>query len=654
MERQSTRGIQLGRKGVLAATMSALVSVAAYFGTSLWVEAVDARAVQSQSVRLASTLRTALATHVEALYALQAYLRVRRHQPLTAAEFREFCRPAIERHPEIAALEWFADVARSERDDFERLLSDERQSYEIREPTRAGDMVRAVGRARHLALVFMEPVVPAVEGLDLAFDPLRLEPADRAFAKSSATLSDRFQLVEDPPEIFSVAVYAPITDARWQTQTGSAAKFERGVAVALFRLTPLLARALRSHDLSGVALELIDPRAPAEVRVLYRQGNISGAARQHESEVAFVDRVYQLRLHAEPSSFAIAPVIAGAVAFVLCVAFIALAELRKRARRLQRAAERLGQYQLEGRIASGGMGTVYLARHAMLKRPTAIKIANEGQAPASLEQEVLLTSTLTHPNTVLVYDFGTSEQGEFYYAMEYVEGYDLEELVQLHGPLPAGRAIRLLLQAAGSLGEAHERGLVHRDVKPSNLMITERGGARDFLKVLDFGLARAVATPNGVPGASTAFAGTPGFAAPEVVAGHVASARSDVFSLGAVAYFLLSGRGPFAAINSPIDALTRSLTQAPEPLPAQVPRLLADFVMACLSKEPERRPQSMRSVTELLREAQSTCAAWTASEAEAWWSMHPKPSRVPATPSTPAFLPALRGLRSTRPGSRNR
>ena len=156
--------------------ISALLAALVYLGMNTWVAAREARAIEGESARIAATLRTALATPVESLYALQAYLRVRRPQPLTAAEFREFCQPAIARHPEIAALEWFPDISGAQRADFEQLLSAQHPGYEIREPTRAGDMVRAVQRTRHLALAFMEPFVPQVQGLDLAFDPLRLEP----------------------------------------------------------------------------------------------------------------------------------------------------------------------------------------------------------------------------------------------------------------------------------------------------------------------------------------------------------------------------------------------------------------------------------------------------------------------------------------------
>jgi serine/threonine-protein kinase len=285
-----------------------------------------------------------------------------------------------------------------------------------------------------------------------------------------------------------------------------------------------------------------------------------------------------------------------------------------------------------------------------LRRPTAIKIANADLSPASFEKEVLLTSTLTHPNTVVVYDFGRGKDGAFYCAMEYIDGYDFEMLVQEHGPLPPARAIRLLLQAAASLEEAHGKGLVHRDVKPGNIMLTERGGTRDFVKVLDFGLARPRVGVGPVPAQSVLFAGTPGYAAPEVIAGSPATPASDVFSLGAVAYFLLAGHGPFTELGSSADALTRTLATEPPRLPSTVPEPLARVVLACLAKLPEERPPSMVSLCERLRAALTDCAPWTRDDAERWWADHPPRSSAGSPASQATFAPASRGLPTYRSG----
>jgi serine/threonine-protein kinase len=181
----------------------------------------------------------------------------------------------------------------------------------------------------------------------------------------------------------------------------------------------------------------------------------------------------------------------------------------------------------------------------------------------------------------------------------------------------------LLLQAAASLEEAHAKGLVHRDVKPSNIMVTERGGTRDFVKVLDFGLARQQLAPGATPERSVTFAGTPGYAAPEVIGGAAAGPAADVFSLGAVAYFLLAGRGPFSTASS-TDALARTLSAEPEPLSSQTPDALSGVVRACLAKAPAERPASMAALAESLRAALGACTPWTRSDAEAWWRAHPR------------------------------
>ena len=618
----------------------------AFGGTALWERGQRARVAVRRNANIASSLRTGLATPGELLYAAQAFLDMERREPLTLAEFRAFCAPAIARRPELAGLEWFPLVGDAERAAFERWVRREQPGFEIREPTRAGDMVRAVRRQLHAPLTFMEPFVSVVQGLDLAFDPGRMQPLERALTEGRATLSDRFQLVEDPPDVLSVVVYAPVTHARWVAPAeADGERFERGVAVALFRVTPLIRTALSGLSLEGLALEVSDPAAPESARVLYGWGKPEPGERAELSDVPFFDRTYRLAVYDHRQPLGAAPALACALALLASAGGLGSWELRRKARRLARTARRLGQYQLEARIASGGMGTVYRARHALLRRPTAIKIANEERSASSFEAEARITSTLTHPNTIVVYDYGRGSDGSFYCAMEYIEGYDLEQLVERHGPLPAARVIRLLLQAAGSLQEAHERGLVHRDVKPSNIMLTQRGGTNDFVKVLDFGLARSQGGPTTSAEPSVTFAGTPGYAAPEVIAGGTATPASDVFSLGAVGHYLLAARGPFSTPGSSTESLTRTLSAPPEPLPLGVPEALGRVVAACLSKAESERPASMATLAERLRSALGSCEPWTRQDADRWWSEHP-PERVstPVASSAAAFIPAGRGL----------
>jgi serine/threonine-protein kinase len=199
------------------------------------------------------------------------------------------------------------------------------------------------------------------------------------------------------------------------------------------------------------------------------------------------------------------------------------------------------------------MGEVYLAEHVLLRRPCAVKLirperAGDPQALRRFEREVQATAALTHPNTVEVYDYGRADDGTFYYAMEYLRGLSLQELVARHGPLPPARAAHLLRQVCGALQEAHAGGLVHRDIKPSNVIVCQRGGVCDVAKLLDFGLVRAPCLGGGAETLTQegTIAGTPAYMSPEQAKGlEDLDARSDIYSLGALAYFLVTGRPPF-------------------------------------------------------------------------------------------------------------
>ena len=212
---------------------------------------------------------------------------------------------------------------------------------------------------------------------------------------------------------------------------------------------------------------------------------------------------------------------------ILCAAgiFVAMLFIARQQRALQKAtlaAKKLGQYALEEKLGAGGMGTVYKARHAMLRRPTAVKLLDVDKmsdtAIARFEREVQLTSGLTHPNTVAVFDYGRTPDGIFYYAMEYLEGMNLDDLVKRFGPLPEARLVYILRQVCGALAEAHAAGLVHRDIKPANIFLTNRGGLHDFVKVLDFGLVKAVDGEETANLTSPhAMTGTPLYASPEAI-----------------------------------------------------------------------------------------------------------------------------------------
>ena len=297
-------------------------------------------------------------------------------------------------------------------------------------------------------------------------------------------------------------------------------------------------------------------------------------------------------------------------------------------RREVREARRLGQYTLLEKIGEGGMGAVYRARHAMLRRPTAIKLLPADRAGADriqrFEREVQLTSQLTHPNTISIFDYGRTPDGVFYYAMEYLDGLNLEDLVRLDGPQPAGRVIHLLRQVAGSLSEAHDIGLVHRDVKPSNvILVADRGGAPDVAKVVDFGLVKDLDETAWRTQDGRVF-GTPHYLSPEIISssGSVGPA-SDLYSLGCVGYFLLTGQRVFEG-QSVIEVCTQHLMAEPmapaDRLGKPVPESLSAVLMTCLEKAPEHRPASARALISLL-DACDAAEPWTSDRARAWWAL---------------------------------
>jgi hypothetical protein len=299
-------------------------------------------------------------------------------------------------------------------------------------------------------------------------------------------------------------------------------------------------------------------------------------------------------------------------------------------------SQRLGQYTLEKKLGEGGMGVVYRASHAMLRRPTAVKLLLPERAGkhdlVRFEREVRRTAMLTHPNTVTVFDYGRTTDGVFYYAMELLEGASLDEMVEVDGPQPAERVIHLLEQAAASLAEAHDAGLIHRDVKPGNILVVDRGGISDLVKVVDFGLvkdvgskASAAATAAPALTMADAITGTPLYIAPETLsAPETVDGRADLYALGAVGYWLLTGTHVFGA-KSILEVCAHHLHSVPEPPSARlgtpVAADLEQLLLACLAKRPEDRPASAQLLRERLR-ACSAAGAWTNARAAHWWAAH--------------------------------
>jgi serine/threonine-protein kinase len=294
-------------------------------------------------------------------------------------------------------------------------------------------------------------------------------------------------------------------------------------------------------------------------------------------------------------------------------------------------ARKLGPYRLKRRLGAGGMGEVYLAEHVLLKQPCAVKLIRPERAgdPTNLrrfEREVQATARLEHWNTVQIFDYGHTPDGTFYYAMEYLPGLNLNDLVRRYGPLPPERAVHLLRQVCAALREAHGIGLIHRDIKPGNIIACERGGVHDVAKLLDFGFVRAVG-PDSQDEKLTqegAVPGTPAYMSPEQAGGQMdLGPRSDIYSLGAVAYFLLTGQAPFKRDNAVqvILAHLHDQVRPPTELRSDIPADLEAVVLRCLDKDPGRRFPDVQSLDKALASCQ-TNGQWNEEYAAAWWRCH--------------------------------
>jgi DNA-binding NtrC family response regulator len=300
----------------------------------------------------------------------------------------------------------------------------------------------------------------------------------------------------------------------------------------------------------------------------------------------------------------------------------------------------LGHYRLIEMLGMGGMGEVWRARHQLLARPCAVKLIRtdllgESSREAVTERFRLEAQTIAHlssPNTVRLYDFGVSETGSFYFVMELLDGMDLVSLVDSFGPMPAERVVWILRQACRSLGEAHEAGLLHRDIKPHNLFLCRLGLDFDVVKVLDFGLVKSLRGDDPHLTNEGGLAGTPAYMPPERILGGVVDERSDLYSLGCVAYWMLTGQAVFRGETTAM--LVAHAQQAPEP-PSKaaniaIPERLEEIVLACLEKSPDRRPQSALELWHQLGEVQLD-SPWTQERAEKWWHEH-RPQEKEAPP----------------------
>jgi serine/threonine-protein kinase len=329
--------------------------------------------------------------------------------------------------------------------------------------------------------------------------------------------------------------------------------------------------------------------------------------------------------------YAVAGAILGAGAGLSIFGTAKTAALRKEVETAKAAVRALGQYRLRKKLGQGGMGEVYLAEHQLLKRPCAVKrihpkYLNNVEQVKRFQREVQTTAQLRHPNTVEVYDYGQAEDGTFYYVMEYLPGLSLEEIVSRAGPLPPERVVHILRQVCGALAEAHRHGLIHRDVKPSNILVFPDINGVDQAKVVDFGLVQQAVEEESTSRITRdgLIVGTPEYMSPEQAQGMPLDERSDLFSLGSVAYYLLTGHEAFHR-DTPLKTLLAVVNEEPRPLAelnGHLPQPLNRVIAKCLAKPLIDRYASAAYVAESLSDCESIALKWTPERSREWWGQY--------------------------------
>jgi len=323
---------------------------------------------------------------------------------------------------------------------------------------------------------------------------------------------------------------------------------------------------------------------------------------------------------------------------VSVMAYVGAGVVYSLGREVARARE-MGGYRLVERLGAGGMGEVWRAEHRLLARPAAIKLVradshgfHDGDRAVQLRErfgrEAQATAWMRSPHTVELYDFGIANDGTFYYVMELLEGFNLEELVNRFGPVPAERAIHLLRHVCHSLAEAHEKGLIHRDIKPANIFACRYGREVDFGKVLDFGMVKHQRTPELAETQLTgdhAVLGSPGFMSPEQVLGQrEVDSRADLYAVGCVGYWLLTGQLVFPG-STAMEIMVKHAQANPEPpsvrTELEIPPTLDQLILTCLAKDPAARPQSADMLADALASV-PTSSPWMRARARELWDRH--------------------------------
>jgi serine/threonine protein kinase/CHASE1-domain containing sensor protein len=633
--------------------------------TTLRARDLDARRLgfERDAHRLANalqghfTLALELASSVATLFTAS--------ESVSRLEFRLFTREILASHPSVYAFEWMPLVPDERRAALAAAArADGLDGFEITQKDASGRVVVAGRRPEYMPILFMEPLEPVALGLDVIANPERTTAPQRARAAGRPFVSERYSLLEDPPDLFSVLVYVPAYGRPAAIDGAERGPFI-GLVGILLRIRPVVEHAIAAAGEEHLVLRLVDTSAPPAKQVLYVSAGHGGGgeappgapppgadtagrrpALTWTADFEFADRIYRVHLEPGPGS----PwrpgrgpwlaLVGGLLVSGLLAAGAGATHVIRGLRHEVDAARRLGQYTLVRELGRGGMGRVYEARHRLLARPAAIKLIDPRRLQAAggvaspeatlgrFEREAQTTARLCSQHTIRIYDFGRTDDGAFYYVMELLDGIDLDHFIAAHGPQDAARVAFILRQICHSLAEAHEAGMVHRDIKPANIFLCRYGREHDFVKVLDFGLVRDRAAGGGRSTTQTergVVIGTPDYMAPELALdGGAVDGRADLYALGCVGYFLLTGTPVFAGttavavlaehVASEVEAPSR---RAAGPISEALERVILD----CLAKSPAERPASADALSRRL----AACPehdGWSWDDARRWWETH--------------------------------
>jgi len=606
----SVRNVAIGIT-VLGLMVTTLLTLLVYRGESSRMQL----SLQRDAARVHSALERRFLIPYEIVYSIGSFFLASEH--VSHKEFVVFSESSLSRNPSVSALEWAPVVKGSERPELENSLEENEGlvGFRIRSLHADGTLHPSPERPLYVPILYLEPPVPEILGMDLASDPDRRSRLELAALATKPVASEPFRLAEDPEGELTVALYLGIPDRQLSLEE------TWGFAIALFRLEPILTATREELVDFDVQYAVIDVTSNSP-SVILESATLSPLRETVVRSFGFGGRSWQVHVQRANQVGSTWTMWFGGVgvtfSFLFGGLFFGLGRSRQLARDIEVAKE-MGQYRIMEKIGQGGMGVVYKAQHSLMLRNTAVKVLL-GRDEASLkrfEREVQLTAQLSHPNTVSVFDYGHTERGDFYYAMELLDGITLQEVIDRSGPMPVGRALHILVQILGSLREAHQKGLIHRDIKPENIMITRQGGVFDFVKVLDFGLAKKVEGDLKVTG-HMEILGTPLYMAPEAMHGKDLDGQADVYSVACVAFNLLRGEVMFES-SSVMELMRQHEMESPPDLDSSIPEL-NELIGQCLSKDPQDRPATWEFHQRV--EKLTTLVPWTQAQAEEWWSTH--------------------------------